>query len=205
MSLEQWVNPKYLDQKNRKSLKSKFIANTPFEHLELTDFFVKQKAAMLLESLSKEQFFEKESDLFKFLQTNDMASTSISLLQEFHALLRSNEFIELMQDLTGLKLKNSIDLAGNIYQDTDFLLCHDDKLEGRKIAFLIYLSDMSPKDGGQLNLFDSKKNLPDKVAKKIVPKFNSFTFFKVSPKSFHSVGEVVSDTQRITFNGWFHG
>lgn len=38
---------------------------------------------------------------------------------------------------------------------TDYLLCHDDQLENRKIAFILYLteSDWSNEDGGQLELF----------------------------------------------------
>ena len=34
--------------------------------------------------------------------------------------------------------------------DADLLLCHDDELEGRRIAFILYLtSDWSPEDGGE--------------------------------------------------------
>lgn len=37
----------------------------------------------------------------------------------------------------------------------DYLLCHDDQLENRKIAFILYLTEneWSEKDGGQLELF----------------------------------------------------
>lgn len=36
------------------------------------------------------------------------------------------------------------------------LLCHDDELEGRRIAFILYLvpSSWSKKDGGTLDLFN---------------------------------------------------
>ena len=40
----------------------------------------------------------------------------------------------------------------------DFLLCHDDKVEDRQIAFIYYLvpDDWSQDDGGRLDLFNNK-------------------------------------------------
>ena len=38
---------------------------------------------------------------------------------------------------------------------TDTLLCHDDELEGRRIAYIIYLvNSWSQEDGGTLDLFN---------------------------------------------------
>ena len=67
-------------------------------------------------------------------------------------------------------------MAGTLYVDTDYLLCHDDQLEGRKIAYLFYLSDMKETDGGSLNLFASKNRVPTTIERKIIPKFNTFSF-----------------------------
>ena len=37
---------------------------------------------------------------------------------------------------------------------TDHLLCHDDELEGRRVAFILYLvPPWSEQDGGHLDLF----------------------------------------------------
>mgnify|MGYP003342408719 CR=1 FL=1 len=49
-----------------------------------------------------------------------------------------------------IKLNKKVDLFASLYQDTDFLLPHDDKLESRKIAFIIYLSNLEKKDGGEV-------------------------------------------------------
>lgn len=54
-----------------------------------------------------------------------------------------------------------IDLAGQIYSPGDYLLCHDDQLEGRKVAFICYLVDEEwnlDEDGGSLDLYPSEFN-----------------------------------------------
>ena len=110
-----------------------------------------------------------------------------------------------MQTITNSKLKsNLIDMAGTLYNDSDFLLCHDDQLEGRQIAYFFYLSTMKKDDGGKLQLYDSKQNKPSTIKATITPNFNTFAFFQVSPKSFHSVEEVTSTRQRLAISGWFH-
>ena len=46
------------------------------------------------------------------------------------------------------------------YDKTDYLLCHDDELEGRRIAFIMYLvPDWSEEDGGLLELFNTGENM----------------------------------------------
>lgn len=209
-NLREWIDESYVKQKTD-TLKNQFISNIPFPHLVLLDFFNPQKAVDILKALAQEPMEEKEADLFKFMQTKDLVGTNNKVLTEFRSFLCSDNFVSFMEKITGLKLKRGvIDLHGTLYQDTDFLLCHDDQLEGRKIAFLFYLSNLTEKDGGSLNLFNSKEDkqkklMPTTVAKKIIPQFNTFAFFEVSHKSFHEVEEVVSPVQRIAIGGWFHG
>ena len=84
---------------------------------------------------------------------------------------------------------------------TDHLLCHDDELEGRRIAFIMYfVKDWTEKDGGTLDLFDRDANGdPKDVVKRLVPKSNSMAFFEVTEKSFHQVAEVLTkDKQRLS-------
>lgn len=176
----------------------------------MPSFLNQKQAKKLLKALKQEPFYEKQSDLFQFKQTNDLASTKSSDLKQFRDFLTSLVFIEYIERITHTKLKkNSIDLAGTIYQDTDFLLCHDDKLEGRKIAFIYYLSTIKKQEGGSLNLFASKKQQnklqPTKIAVKVQPVFNSFVFFKVCPESFHEVEEMIGTKKRYALSGWFHG
>jgi Rps23 Pro-64 3,4-dihydroxylase Tpa1-like proline 4-hydroxylase len=203
MELKSIVNKKYL--KNKENLKKEFKSNKPFSYLELDKFFSNQFIEKAINSLSKERFEIKESDLFKFKQTNDFQSSESKELQGLRELLKSDEFINYLQEITGIELKkDKIDIHGTLYENTDFLLCHDDKLDTRKIAFMIYLSDFKESDGGTLDLYRSNNKKPTKISKKITPKFNKFAFFKVSEISFHEVSEIVVDKQRLAIGGWFH-
>ena len=94
-------------------------------------------------------------------------------------------------------------MQSHIMVQGDYLLFHDDVVEGRSIAYIVYLTDLSPKDGGALRLYDIKK--PLNPAKHIYPKFNTFACFKVSSKSLHDVEEIKSKKQRLTIGGWFYG
>jgi len=107
--------------------------------------------------------------------------------------------------LTTTPLKpHVIDISATLYEDTDFLLCHDDQLEGRKIAYFYYLSSLKKKEGGRLNLLAVDQGKPTAIATSIIPTFNTFACFLVSERSFHEVEEVIRDTQRIAISGWFH-
>jgi len=186
------------------TLKKKYFSAKPFPHLEIKNFLGPKKAASLLKALQNERFYEKDADLFKFLQTNDLSGTKSKILREFRTFLASQKFIQHIEDITTTKLKKGvIDLHGTWYRDTDFLLCHEDKLEGRKIAFMLYLTDLKKSEGGCLELYAAGN--PKKIVKTIPPKANSFVFFEISKKSFHQVSELLVDKQRITIAGWFHG
>lgn len=170
----------------------------PFPHLQIDGFLKKKEADELFKKLKKQKFYQKKSDLFQFSQTEDMLRS-----KDFKGLishLASKGFIAYMEKTTGIKLNGKMDLFGSLYKDTDFLLPHDDRLPGRKIAFMIYLSDLKIKDGGAFLLY--KKN---KIAKRIVPIFNSFVFFEVSPGSLHGVEEVIANKKRYALSGWFYG
>lgn len=206
MDLSNWLNPQHIQKKTIQDYKKRFLNNSPFPHLEIHDFLKEEKILSLIKALEKEEFLEKESDLFKFMQTHDFATTDNLVLQELRSFLSSKEFLSFMKDITELPLKEeSIDLSSSLYQNTDYLLPHDDRLEGRKIAFMLYLSTLNEKDGGKLIFYKTKGSIPREEEKAIIPKRNTFVFFKVSEKSFHEVEEVITNTQRITIGGWFHG
>jgi len=182
-------------------LRKKYKSAKPFPHLQIKNFLKEKQLIKVFQALLKEKFTEKQSDLFKFLQTHDFASTENKTLRELRSFLCSEEFISIINQITDLSLKPGvIDLHGTCYRDTDFLLCHEDKLEGRKVAFMLYLSDFKAADGGALELYSKKLN----PVKKYIPKTNTFLFFEISKKTFHQVTEVLKDKQRITIAGWFH-
>ncbi|XP_047737201.1 prolyl 3-hydroxylase OGFOD1, partial [Hyalella azteca] len=69
----------------------------------------------------------------------------------------------------------------SLYLHTDALLCHDDELEGRRVAFILYLGDLGAGDGGSLDLFDGGEE-GDGVAE---------------VRSAHK--------ERLAVGGWYHG
>ncbi len=173
----------------------------PFLHIEIKNFLPKKNALKLLNALVKEPLYLKESDLFKFKQTKDLSTSNST--QEFIKALKDN--LTNIERITNHPLNpNKIDTSVTQYEDTDFLLCHDDKLEKRGVAFMYYLSTLKEKDGGCLNLYKTKNRAPRKVMKKIYPSFNTLIVFPVTSFSFHAVEEVISNKKRITLSGWVY-
>ncbi|NXD15468.1 OGFD1 hydroxylase, partial [Nothocercus nigrocapillus] len=120
-----------------------------------------------------------------------------------------------LSDVTQIQLEPTIDLSCAQYGYTDVLLCHDDELEGRRIAFILYLVPPWEKsDGGTLDLYSTDEHFqPQQIVKSLVPSWNTLAFFEVSPVSFHQartcilfVSEVLSEEKcRLSVSGWFHG
>lgn len=188
-------------------LSKRFLNATPFSHIVLKGFLRSHQAKLLKRGIIKENFTHKSADLFSFSQTQDFKGLSRSpqALLEFYEFMKSPELISYISQVTTTKLYSTIDMAGSIYRKGDYLLPHDDRLEGRAIAYILNLSDhFSSKDGGELSLFYSRNSHPTKIAKKIIPSFNTMTLFKVSSTSFHQVNEVLTNKPRISIGGWFH-
>ncbi len=81
-------------------------------------------------------------------------------------------------------------LSLNIVVVLDVLLCHDDELEGRRIAYILYLvdEDWTSADGGNLDLYSvDERKQPDRIVTSLLPVWNSLAFFAVTPTSFHQV------------------
>ena len=196
--LNKYINNKYLKDKN---LKLEFYKNKPFPHLVLNNFFNIKFIEKVAKELRKEKFIHQESDLFSFAQTKDISLTKNKIIKEFYGFINSREFKEYLYKITGIKAYNKIDASGFIYSSTDYLLPHDDKLETRKIAYVLNLSKgFTKKDGGSLDFF--KKN---QISKSITPSFNTLTIFKVKVnKTFHQVSEVITKKERFSIAGWFN-
>ncbi|MBI4144914.1 2OG-Fe(II) oxygenase [Candidatus Woesearchaeota archaeon] len=195
------INPRYLQTTVLARLRKRYAANKPFPHAQLKDFFDVKQLRKVKHALLNERFVEAEADLFSFQQCDDLKHSKNRTLREFRSFLRSPRFLSLLSYITGENLSATIDISGFIYDDTDHLLPHDDKLEGRKLAFVLNLSTMTAKDGGQLDLFKGNN-----VAKSYLPAFNSLVVFTVKPgTTMHQVREVLTDEKRITLAGWIHG
>jgi Rps23 Pro-64 3,4-dihydroxylase Tpa1-like proline 4-hydroxylase len=199
-----WVHKEYLDEPAINRLSRDFPKAKPFPHMVLREFFSPAKLKRVRDELLKQSFEFKESDLFRLHQTADISTLPNRVLREFYDFFNSKDFTSYISKITRTRV-SSADMSGFIYSSTDHLLPHDDRLEGRKIAYVVQLSqDFAKKDGGALSLFDSKNNRPKKIAHSFAPKFNSFVLFKVLPKSFHQVDEVLTDKKRLSLTGWFY-
>lgn len=187
-----------------------FTVGRFFNLLQASKGGVEKLCSKLKEELSHLEFIEKNNDLYQFHQTEDLSSRDSPeqpYFNAFKSVLRG-EVKEMVEEMTGISLNDNIDLFCGKYAHTDYLLCHDDELEGRRIAFIFYLvsPSWSESDGGSLDLFDTdSKGEPDKVVKSLLPVLNSFAFFPVNDKSYHQVAEVLSkDNIRLSLSGWFH-
>lgn len=204
MKLSEWINPSHLD--SRLILNKRFSEGKPFPHIVIKDFLSEDKAEELFNALQKERFTHKESDLFSLKQTVDLDSARQEALKKFYLFAASESFAEFMQSVTGISVEaGALDLAGSLYQGGDYLLCHDDQVEDRKIAYILYLSkDFTSKDGGKFILFNHKNGKPFQEVESHVPLWNHLMIFEVSNVSFHAVEENCSKKDRYAIGGWLH-
>ncbi len=204
MSIKNYINPQLLEKANIYKLNNKFLKNKPYKHIQIKNFLEPKVADKLLKEIKKETFKEKESDLFQFKQTDDLYFSKNSTIKQFNSKLLTWPFFSLISQITiNKKFKGVLDMSATLYEKTSFLLPHDDKIENRKIAYLLYLSkNFKEKDGGSFALYNSKNNSPTTISKLYPPEFNSLLLFEVSKNSFHEVTENISNKKRYTIGGW---
>jgi len=206
--LNQWINARYLDPNQTSGLRKQFSKAFPFSHHALKGFFREDKLTNIYKALQTLEYLPKESDLFKFSQTGDFKAVKNPILKQFYDFFKSKEFAVYIHSITGINVKkDQIDMSSFIYQNTDHLLPHDDKVENRTIAYVLNLSKGFVKeDGATLDFYDynKKTKLPNKIVKSFVPTYNTLFLFKALSNSFHQVSEQVSGKNRVTITGWFH-
>lgn len=204
-TVQRWLAKEYLNERSLEKLAREFAAAKPFPHIALHNILRKEKLQQLERSLEKQEFSRKEADLFSFFQTADLFIMKDRIITEFLAMLQSKEFTHIANTITGTKTKaGKVDAAGFIYADGDHLLCHDDGISSRKIAYIMNFSTLGARQGGALALFSAnKRNEPEKIVRRITPKKNTLVLFRVTNRSHHMVEEVLG-AKRMTIAGWFH-
>ncbi|XP_065123640.1 prolyl 3-hydroxylase OGFOD1 [Paramisgurnus dabryanus] len=180
----------------------------PFPHCQITNFL---QSDIFVESLQAEllqlNFNSKSNDLYKFQQSDDLRERKEHHIAQIRSVI-FGEFRLWLSEVLQVDLEETVDISCAKYEHTDVLLCHDDELEGRRVAFILYLvPPWEAKDGGTLDLFSTDDNFqPVSVVKSLLPCWNSLMFFEVSPVSFHQVSEVLAEEKcRLSLSGWFHG
>uniref|UniRef100_A0A672I4M0 2-oxoglutarate and iron-dependent oxygenase domain containing 1 n=1 Tax=Salarias fasciatus TaxID=181472 RepID=A0A672I4M0_SALFA len=159
----------------------------PFPHCIIKNFL---SSEVFVENLQKEllglDFHEKSNDLYKFKQSDDLKKRT----EPHIAGLREGlfgRFRSWLGEVLGVELEPTVDISCARYEHTDVLLCHDDELEGRRVAFILYLvPPWQSSDGGTLDLYSINSNFqPQSIVKSLVPSWNTLVLFEVSPVSFH--------------------
>ncbi|CAM9447237.1 unnamed protein product [Bubo scandiacus] len=184
------------------------VEPAPFRHGVIPGFLAGPAfAEALRDELLGLGFRGRHNDLLSLRQSEELGGRSephVAALR--HALCE--EFRSWLSAVTQIELEPTIDISCAKYEYTDVLLCHDDELEGRRIAFILYLVPPWEKsDGGTLDLYSTDEHFqPQQIVKSLVPSWNTLVFFEVSPVSFHQVSEVLSEEKcRLSVSGWFHG
>jgi len=69
----------------------------------------------------------------------------------------------------------------------DYLLCHDDRVDNRSVAFVYYLNyDWLNEWGGTLDIFSVDQNYNTQgIEQSINPEFNTMIFFPVGKNTYH--------------------
>lgn len=180
----------------------------PFPHCVIPNFIQSEN---FLEELQKEllnlDFHEKCNDLYKFQQSDDLKKRREPHICALRKVL-FEDFRTWLSDISKIDLESTIDMSCAKYEFSDTLLCHDDELEGRRIAFILYLvPPWNGSMGGTLDLYSVDEQFqPKQIVKSLIPSWNTLVFFEVSPVSFHQVSEVLSEeVSRLSVSGWFHG
>ena len=212
------INPDFLKpefvENVRATLEGKTSDSKPFPHISLENFLTNSRALdCLSEELGRARWSTKATDLYTMKRTTELINFDTTVFPALKAFRRflTTKGREFMMKLTGVELNERVDVAGSCYEEYDVLLPHDDRMEERKFAFILYLTPEWEEDwGGQLVLFNSdERHYPTNVAKKVVPKFNNLVFFNINHEightSWHCVEEVVAPgKKRLSLNGWFH-
>lgn len=195
-----------LDESMGNSVNDPFRCITLYEFLKSESQPTMEFFVQLRKELEGLEMFEKNNDLYRFHQSEDLKLCKGEAISAIRKLF-NEEVRQLMIDVTGISLNETVNLTYSVYQQGDVLLCHDDELDTRRIAFVLYISpEWSVEDGGALNLFNTDTNgCPNKIVHSLVPRENAFLFFEVAPNSYHEVAEILSkDRKRLSINGWFH-
>ncbi|XP_053491220.1 prolyl 3-hydroxylase OGFOD1 [Ictalurus furcatus] len=180
----------------------------PFPHCRIRNFVQNESfLENLRDELLRLNFHGKSNDLYKFQQSDDLKKRKEHHVSEIRSLLFL-QFRSWLSEVLGVDLETTVDISCAKYEHTDVLLCHDDELEGRRVAFILYLvPPWDSSDGGMLDLYNTDEHYePVSIVKSLLPCWNTLLFFEVSPVSFHQVSEVLTDEKcRLSLSGWFHG
>jgi len=190
----------------RKADKIPRVKLLPFPHVVVRNFLDSPTLDLAIDALAGLEYDFKESDLFSYwasVELTDVNHPAINILRDD---LGDQVWRKKVAESFKIKKLSSIDMAAYVYGLGDFLLPHDDQVEGRIIAYSLHLTpEITDEMGGALNIFKADKDGKSKLVNSLIPEYNSLIMFEVSDRSWHEVSEIVRDIQRLTVTGWYHG
>ncbi|MEC8875534.1 MAG: 2OG-Fe(II) oxygenase family protein [Candidatus Thermoplasmatota archaeon] len=190
----------------RKADKIPRVKLRPFPHVVVKNFLDSPTLDLAIDALAGLEYDFKESDLFSYwasIELTDVNHPAINILRDD---LGDQAWRKKVAESFKIKKLSSIDMAAYVYGLGDFLLPHDDQVEGRIIAYSLHLTpEITDETGGALNIFKADKDGKSELVDSLIPEYNSLIMFEVSNRSWHEVNEIVKDIQRLTLTGWYHG
>ena len=160
---------------------------------------------LAIDALAGLEYDFKESDLFSYWASIDLTAINHPAINILRNDLGDDNWRKKVAKSFKIKKLSSIDMAAYVYGLGDFLLPHDDQVEGRIIAYSLHLTpEITEETGGALNIFKANKEGKSKLVNSILPEYNSLIMFEVSKTSWHQVREILTDIQRLTVTGWYH-
>ena len=190
----------------RKTEKISVVKKFPYPHVIVKDFLDESTLDLVIDALAGLEYDFKESDLFSYwasIELTEIDHPAINILRDD---LGDEIWRKKVAEAFSSKPLSSIDMAAYVYGLGDFLLPHDDRVEERIIAYSLHLTpEITEEMGGSLQIFDIEENNSSQLVDSVIPEYNSLIMFEVSKHSWHQVGEILQDIQRLTVTGWYHG
>ena len=184
----------------------RFNAGKPFPHVVLKHVLSPSTINALRWAVERVPKKRWNTDLYQFWQTDDLKKSSDPTVQKFVKWWASLDTKDAVCRIAGVKVPGPVDIAGFVYKQADYLLPHDDRMPGRKVAYVLYLTSSKKGGGGELDLFETDAaGKPMRVSKSVAPVAGQLVLFSVSRHSYHQVAEQLSKRPRVTIGGWFNG
>jgi Rps23 Pro-64 3,4-dihydroxylase Tpa1-like proline 4-hydroxylase len=182
------------------------IKSQPFQHVVVKNFLDSPTLDLVIDALAGLEYDFKESDLFSYWASIDLTDINHPAINILRDDLGGEIWRKKVAESFKVKKLLDIDMAAYVYGLGDFLLPHDDQVEGRIIAYSLHLTpEITEKMGGALNIFKANNAGKSKLVDSIIPEYNSLIMFEVSDSSWHQVSEIMQDIQRLTVTVWYHG
>ena len=155
----------------RKTKQIPKVKKNPFPYVIVNDFLDSNTLDLVIDALAGLEYDFKESDLFSYWSSIDLTDIDHPAINILRDDLGDSSWREKVAASFGSKKLSSIDMAAYVYGIGDFLLPHDDQVEGRVIAYSLHLTpEITKKTGGSLNVFNASKEGKSELIESIIPK-----------------------------------